>query len=253
MPITTAQAAVTGKNTTSITLNGVTAGNTLVLIVGWYRDTGTQAVHPTPIDSSGNTVNVAVSPVPAHDSGTLHDAGASIFYVTNASAGMHTMTLTAMTANNVTLVEFTPLIASSFDVATSALTQGSSGNTTQATGTTASTSTDNELVVIGCTLSNTAAGTNNVGWTLPVAGFTTLQHVDDLSVDLPVNHAWKEVNAIGTQQATFNWSVSNATGYMQASIATFIETVSSGTDSLSTPASDVVRPVTVTLNIAESG
>jgi hypothetical protein len=219
MAITNVQSVNSATNT--IALNGVTAGNTLVLMIGYYRDTGTDAVFPTPTDSSGNTVNVAVSPVPSNDSVNAHDLGVAIFYVTNASAGTHTFTMSSVSAQHATLTEFSPLTSSSFDVATSATTNGSSSATSQVTGTTASTAQANELVVICCTLGATAGSTSDVLWTDPVSGFTTLQKVVNLASDLPILHAWKEVSGVGAQSATFNWGVSNSTGFMQAGIATF--------------------------------
>lgn len=230
-PIASAWATITNVQsttsaTTSITLNGVAAGNTLVLLVGWYRDTGTDAVFPTPTDSNG-TVAVATSPAPADDSLNAHDMGAAIFYVTNANAGTHTFTLNAVN-NHATLVEFSNMAVASFDVAANARTQGSSSATSQVTGTTASTAQASELVVIACSLAATSGGTSDVGWTDPVSGFTTLQKTINISTDLPVLHAWKEVSATGTQAATFTWTTGNATGFMQAAIATFKATVASG-------------------------
>lgn len=215
----------TTSATTSIALNGVAAGNTLVLMVGWYRDTGTDAVFPTPTDSNG-TVAVATSPAPADDSLNAHDGGAAIFYVTNANAGTHTFTLNSANLH-ATLVEFSSMTASSFDVAANARTQGSSSAISQVTGTTGVTAQANEIVVIACSLVATSGGTSDVGWTDPVPGYTTLQKTINISTDLPVLHAWKEINAVGTQAETFNWTTGNATGYMQAAIATFAEAAAS--------------------------
>jgi hypothetical protein len=209
----------TTSATTSIALSGVTAGNTLVLIVSWYRDVGTGAAFPTPTDSNG-TVAVATAPTPATASAP-HDLGVAIFYVTNAASGTHTFTLASLSESHATLVEFNPMALSSFDVATNAKTDASSSGTSQVTGTTASTAQASELVVIACTYGNQSGGVSDIGWTDPVSGFTTLQKVSDSATQLPTFHAWKEVSSIGTQAATFNWTTGSSSGYMQAAIATF--------------------------------
>ncbi len=218
MAITLVQ-TFTGANS-AVTATGVTAGNCLIIFTSYFRGPSTGGTETTPTDSNG-TVAIALAATPSN-LGAIGDIGTSIFYVKNANSGSHTITPQANGAYNTTVLEFSGLdTAAPFDVSTSALTSNAN-QTSQVTGTTATTAQASELVVIGLGL-GAQIGTADVGFTDPVSGFTTARKVSNDLSDLATFHAYKTVSSTGTQTATFNWTDPDTGGgnASHAAIATF--------------------------------
>jgi hypothetical protein len=74
-----------------LTLNGVAAGDTLIISFG----TGNAATLSSAVDSSGNTVSAAVALTTA-----AGGPAQGIYYVQNASSGTHTVTITVSASTN---------------------------------------------------------------------------------------------------------------------------------------------------------
>lgn len=218
--------SVTGAGPT-LTLNGVAAGNLLVLNTTYYRGAGSHAAEAIPTDTNG-TWSVARADVPAlFTGGTSDDIGTSIFYVQNAASGTHTVTPEANTKIHCTLTEYSGVVtAGSLDTSASGKTENTT-HTSRTTGTTATTSQADELVVIGHGMV-AGTGASNVGYTDPVSGFTTLQKVVDDATDVATFHAFKIISSTGTQSATFDWTASESTMSSQAVIATFKASAAAG-------------------------
>lgn len=214
MSIALVQSA-TGKGA-SVTLTGVAAGNTLILLSSYFRDVSSGVAMVAPTDTQG-TWSVAASGVPGVANST--DCGTGIFYQGNVASGTHTVTPQSTFDRVHTLAEFSGLTSAPFDVGATAKTDNSSF-TSQVTGTTATTGQADELVVISLGLA-CSVGVNDVGFTDPVSGFTTLQKVTNDASDVATMHAYKTINAIGNQSATFNWTDNESGQFAGAAIATF--------------------------------
>lgn len=211
----------------TLVLNGVAAGNTLFVLDSYFRSPGTGVAAATPTDSNG-TFTIGRAGIPANFvSGGNNDCGIGIWYQENALAGTHTVTPEALTSHEGTLLEFSGLItSSSLDQVNDAKTNDST-QTSQVTGTTPATTVADELVLIGLCL-GAAAGVADVGFTDPVAGFTTLfKRVIDSS-GLAFMHSYKIISATGTQAATFNWTDNEAHQGSHGAIATFKATTAAG-------------------------
>lgn len=198
-------------------LTSVVAGNLLVLCSSCFNS-GSVTAETVPTDSAG-TFSTQDRLVAANGASGIV---CSVFYEESAAAGTHTATPQNFGAGsqNRTFAEFSGIASSSsLDVKTSAATSNST-HTSQATGTTGATNQADELIVIALSL-GASGGVADVGFTDPVAGFTTLQKVVNDSSDEATFHAFKVVAATGTQAATFNWTDAEAGQTSQALIGTY--------------------------------
>lgn len=204
--------SVTGAGPTLV-LNGVVAGNCLTYQGTYFRGTSTGLAEAAPTDTNGTFV-VGRADTPQVLSS--QDCGASGFYQKNCAAGTHTVTPEANGGLNGTLTEWSgvdtvsPLIA------------GNSGKntgtgTSQATGASASASSG-DLALIQHGMAATITGNANVGYTDPVANYTTLQKVLDDASNVATFHLFRVLSAGGTENATFNWTYSQLEQFWQASI-----------------------------------
>src|SRR5258708_3719428 len=123
--------SVTGTGATLV-LNGVAAGNFLVMWDTYFRGTSTGLGEAIPTDSNGTFLK-ARGDAPSILSST--DTGVGIFYEENAASGTHTVTPEANSAHVTTLAEFSGLVTSSSIDATVASGTGSGTGLSQATGT----------------------------------------------------------------------------------------------------------------------
>lgn len=214
--------SVTGSAAT-IVLNGVVAGNLLTFQNSYFRNPSTGAAEALPADSNG-TFEVGRSDIPQALLGA--DSGASIFFEKNAAAGTHTVTPEANGSHLGTLTEWSGLNTTSpLDVSTSGKNSGT--GTSQATGTTGATAQAEELSLIAFGMS-AGTGSSNVGLTDPVASYTTLQVSQNDATSVALLHAYQILSSVGTQSATFNWTLSDSTQWWQASIATLKATATAG-------------------------
>ncbi len=192
---------ITGNGTTLV-LSGVAAGSMLVLTSSCFNAVGVIA-ETLPTDSAGTFQTQDKLAADSVGQGNL----ASIFYEPNAAAGTHTATPQNFGAGSQQrcFAEFTALATTSpLDAKTTAKTENST-QLSQVTGTIATVAQAGQLVVIVCSLSG-SPGAANVGWTDPVAGFTTLMKASNDNTDMAGLHAFKVSSAIGSQVATFNWT-----------------------------------------------
>lgn len=207
-----------GASSITPVLTGVTAGNTLALIVGSTDTTGGVASWSPPSDSSGQTWAKAVGPNSVN-SGPADPCKIAIYYLLSANAGAHNLTLSAGSSQffGYTLVELPPCTA--VDVTTS--NSGTSGVTSGNTGTTGSTAQANEVVLVGLVTNTSGAGLSNSAFSDPASsGFTSLFVEQNTTAHVGSQHSYKEVSATGAQTGSWTWSSGAQTSWM-AVIATF--------------------------------
>ena len=216
MPITLVQ-STTG--TGNLTLNGVTSGNTLVAFQSSHRPNSSTTAIAVPTDTNGTFVGGIAGVGATFNAGTAVSI-TGIFYEVNAAAGTHTVTFEANNSNNKTLCEFSGMnIADVLDVSANARISNSD-ITSQVTGTTGTTTQNDELVVISLSLAATV-GSADVGYTNPVSGFTNLNVVPNDASDIATYHAFKIVSVMGTQSATYNWTSHETSMAAHAAVAAF--------------------------------
>lgn len=207
-------------------LTGVTAGNTLALIVGQTSNAVGAAARPAPTDSSGQTWSTAVAPVSVGASGS-EVSQAAIYYLLNANAGTHNLTYNLAGAGQFcgyTLVEFPA--CSAIDVTAS--NSGTTSVTTGDTGTTGATAQANEAVLVCLTTNTIGAGLANAAFTDPPGGYTSLFAQQATNAHTGAQHSYLETSATGTQSATWTWTSGAQTSWM-AVIATFRLTAAGAT------------------------
>jgi len=209
--------SVTGGGATLV-LNGVVAGNTLLLIDSYFRIGSTGVGESLPTDSNGTFV-ASSADAPFLFNGAS-DIGVGIFHQQNVASGTHTVTPQANTSHNTTLAEFSGLAVSGlFDLAKSA---GSTvaNHTSQVTGTTATTTQAAELVAIALCV-GAATGANPMSIVDPVSGFNRLQLVDNDATSVGTHHSFKVIAATGTQSANESWTATESVITSMGCIATF--------------------------------
>lgn len=215
-------------------LTGVTAGNTLALIVGSTDTTSGVASWSPPSDSSGQTWTKAVGPNSV-SSGPTDPCKIAIYYLLNANSGTHNLTLSVGSSQffGYTLVEFPPCTA--VDVTTS--NSGTSGVTSGDTGTTGATAQANEAVLVGLVTNTSGAGLSNSAFSDPASsGFTSLFVEQNTTAHVGSQHSYKEVSATGAQTGSWTWSSGAQTSWM-AVIATFKLTGGGSTPAISSTSS----------------
>lgn len=224
MAIVKVQAA-TG-NGASLTLS-IASGNCLTAQDTYFRTTSTGLAEALPTDTNG-TFEVGRADTPQVTLGD--DIGASGFFEKNCAAGTHTVTFETNTGHNASLTEFSGVDTGS------PLVIGNSGKnsglgTSQATGASASASLG-DLALIQFGMAASVTGAADVGFTDPVANYTTLFKVTNDTTDEATLHAFRVLDASGAESAAFNWTTSAADQFWQASIFV-LKTVSAAADSIS--------------------
>lgn len=202
-------ASVNGSSP-SPALTGVTAGNTLVLILSSYL-----ASDSTPTDSSGQTWGKAF-----FNAGTVAHTG--MYYLLNANAGTHTLTWGAGSGSTYITYSLVEIPAcSALDVAGTVVTQTGNPTTATASVTTVAAST----IIIGVLSEDWDTGQANQGITDPPTGFSSISVQQDAVNYMPAEHCYKEVLSQGTYTA--NWSL-NADPTAQSTCAALVSFVKSG-------------------------
>lgn len=214
-PVQTGTAVDTfGGNNVTPTLTGVTAGN-LLIVTCYGARLGVTASPPAP---AGWAKALNATWVTANFSG--YNSGVEIYYQEAASSGAASCSLDAVESNAALRArpyEFAYTGTSLLDkISTnSAATPGATGGDS---GTTATTSQANELVIAVFTIANVLQSATQ-GISDPPSGFTTLD-VSQTSFTTGCGEAaYKEVSATGAQLAT--WTSSGAAGEWMGGIATF--------------------------------
>ena len=242
-----AKVQTTSGNGTSLVLNGVASANMLTVATSYFRFSGTGAPG-TPTDTNGTFAVASADPPLSGD----FIIGTAIWDEKNCASGTHTIGGLESTHWS-TLTEWSGADTTGpFDVAKSA-SSNVGAHTSQATGTTNTTSQADEMVYIAFCAGATP-GASPMGLTDPVSGFTTLKVIQDDQNDLGVMHAFKTINATGTQSATFNWTDNSASETTFACIATF-KAASSGVTAALTGQAETFATGTLTpaLSLALTG
>src|SRR5215510_10792562 len=99
--------SATGNGAT-VALTSVAAANLVTYISSYYRNSSTGNAEATPTDSSG-TMTAASNDTP--QTVGSEDAGTSIFYQENVAAATHTLTPQTNTIHNVTVTEWSGVLA----------------------------------------------------------------------------------------------------------------------------------------------
>lgn len=209
-----------------------TAGNTIILVIGWYDANGVLAL-PTPTDANG-TIQTIFNP-----GLNASDNAVAIFYVPNCSGGVtHSITVQGLNAapdgsfyGSAALYEVSGLTSSPLDkVSAGGSTVGAGGWTTQATGTTGTLSQANEWALVACTFDDNP-GVTNEGMNVPsgytvdpnIAGFNSNQF-QNTSSNVGLQVGWEEITATTALNPSFFLSASQSgLSSTYAVIATFKE------------------------------
>lgn len=204
-------AAIAGGAAT-VTLNGVSASNTLVLILG------VDAGPSTPNTPAGFTP----SNVPAAFSSSGSAVSAAILHNQAPSSGTNavSVTYTAGGTGLAFLLEWSGMTASALDVAPAAsnvTNGGTAGSNSIASGTLAQA---NEVIFALLMSNDTGSGTANVGISDPPSGFTSLFAQQDSTSFGPMQISYNVVSSTAGATASWTWT-DTVTIFSQATLASF--------------------------------
>lgn len=221
--------------TQTLTLPGsATAGNTIILVIGW-TDTGTNTagVLPTPTDANG-TYSAALNPTSQGGNGA---SGTSIFYVPNCTTGTHSSVISSITggANDLYvsggIFEYSGILtASPFDQSAHNGT-GANGAATSMSMTSGSLAQSNEFVICGCAL-NANTGLANAGITVPSA-FTAVPGQPS-NFQVTTTFLGQQIGTLDPAGSTsaitavYNWSTDASLSLVTIGLATFKEAAAGG-------------------------
>jgi hypothetical protein len=223
-----------------VTLNGVGAGNLLVLLGAYYRGTTNNTTTPVPSDSNG-TMLAAVAPNalnPVFSSGD--STGMGIWYEKAAASGTHTINIPLVDANSssskFTLVEFSGGVGT-LDQVSSA---GPSLNTlqTRSTGATAALAQSTDLAV-GVLMLGASVGVANAAISDPPTGssgtYLSLFLQNNSSTDQACEFAYQFLASAAGQSITWSWTDTSGPLANGLAIATFLLTAPGGAAVLDGP------------------
>lgn len=219
---------VSGVDSMSITLTGVTAGNCLIIEVSYVDLAASSAGVPnTPTDTNG-TPQAAANPSSQFTS-SGHAAGAAIFYVPNCAAGTHAITFNPFgntgfhqVYGSIAMQEWpaaTAPLDGAFGSNGSDTGGGSSGGTTGSTGTLSSAS---DFLITALNI-NSSSGLSNAGISSPPSGFTASLWVEqDTGANEGAESSYKSTaGSTAAQSATYTWTADGSIYSWQAVIAAF--------------------------------
>lgn len=197
---TSAQATGTAPVPVSVTLNGVTTGNLLVLAVSGFAGGGGGPWSGTPtISVSGGQ---AVTWVRVVHAGFGSNFGIVLYYAQNAIAGSYALTVTPPTGSTDAAVAFAEY---SGMLTASVLDKSATGNNTGSsltTAATAATAQADELII------GAFSHDNNTPTITAGSGFTLRQSVANSSTSIGIALEEKIVSATGTQTAAITYTTS---------------------------------------------
>jgi hypothetical protein len=199
-------------------LTGVTAGHSLIFIIGTTGDSNPGTQVPVPTDSAGQAWSTAVRPVATGNVGGIDAVATAIFYLLNANAGTHTLSVDfgAQNYGNFTFLEAN-LQFTGFDQ--SASNNANNDTSPGSTGTTPATTVNDEVSFVLWVTNTTGSGLGNSNFSLP-ANYTNLYVEQATNAHTGARHAWRQLSATGTQSASITWDAGAMTAW-QAAIATF--------------------------------
>lgn len=185
-------------------LTGVTAGNTLVLVVVSTANSVGAAAWPTPTDSSGDAWSLVVGPN-ANGNSNTDSVKVGVWWRQSASAGTHTLTQSMAVGSiygTYAFLEVAP--CSAVDVSSGT----GFGNTSVTTGSTGSVTTTqaNDIVVAGLVTNTSNAGLASTGFTDPPAGYTSVAVAQNTQTDAGAEICYRELSATGSQSVTWTWT-----------------------------------------------
>lgn len=212
--------AIAGGTSGSGTLNGVVAGNTLV-VLGSYTRTGASNAQLTPSDSVAGTLSVGIAPtlLTTVDGPT----GAGIWHALSVASGTHVVTFTDTTGiyGTFTVAEFSNI--TSLDKTTSNGNSSAASSTGGNTGTTVATTVSTELIVAALAV-ECGVGKTNAGISTPAtSGYTSLAVQQNTGTNTGGEQSYKEVSSTGTQTASWTWTADTSMHAWQGVIATYVE------------------------------
>lgn len=194
-------------------LTGVTAGNTLVLLIS-----GSGFPDTTPTDSAGQTWSKAVY---------LNNTGAQVaaYYLLSANAGTHTLTLNPGGSffPSWSLVEIPTCTA--VDVV-STLSSGTNTITTLSSNAITTTNASDAVFVLFC--ADVATGSTNAAITDPPTGYTSVFVQQNTASFVGCEFGYKEVSSTGSQSATWTFNADTTGSLYAAGAVSFKLSASAG-------------------------
>lgn len=220
----------TSPGTVALPLSA-TAGNTIVLVVGWQDASALNL--PTPTDANG-TYSTAFN-----GAQSTHFSSIAVFYVPNCSTGTHSSTIqgnfTAPDTNffcTVAIYEISGLLSAPLDAVSAggATDNGGAGQTSQVTGASGVLSQANEFALVAMSFDDNP-GVSNEGVLVP-SGYTVDPNIpsnfQDTSNFIGLQIGWKELASTASTNPSFTWASQPNMTATFAVIATFKESAAAG-------------------------
>jgi hypothetical protein len=197
-----------GSASIAPSLTGVTAGNSLILLVS-----GSDITDTLPTDSQ-----TWAKPTGAYDTFTgLLQAAVGVYWLQSANSGSHTVTWTGANSGktNWSLIEYTPLTAVDV-VGTGAHTNGTP--TSLGASVTTTFATD---AVFGVFCLSGYNGMANNAITDPPAGWTSIYAQQDTATNRGAEFCYKETSSAGSESATWNFTADSLSGDANSILVSF--------------------------------
>lgn len=196
--------SVAGGIASTPSITGVTAGNTLVCVLSMYSSSNPTATAPT--DSSGQTWSILAQ------SAYQNPKKVAIFYLFNAAAGTHSLSMPSTTGPQVAqVVEYKGLLA----VGGTAVAAGSSSFTTSQSSGNYTPSQANEVVIAVCGVDSS---TNPETLSDPPTGWTSLGAQQNGATYSPVEFCYRETSSTTPVSATWSWTTAGASAIVVAGL-----------------------------------
>jgi PASTA domain-containing protein len=198
---------VQGGNNTGNTMpmNGVTAGNTLVLVT-LFQNYGGGSTFPTVVDSAGQNWTSLYEPTYVLRYGS-QPFGIAVFSLADAAAGSHDITYNVDPLGSVVVqnafVELSGLPTPYLDVYSSNI-NGNSGASSIGSGS-LTTRYANEFVLAGVSIAS-GTGVANAAITDPPSGFTSLYAYQDTAMNPGIEVCYQLPTSTGTFNPSWSWT-----------------------------------------------
>jgi hypothetical protein len=202
-----------------VTINGVTAGNTIVCIASYFN-TSAGGGHPVPtcVDTTYSTALTALETPPGVLVGTVSNLGAGIWYLPGGTvvAGSHTVKVSFasagfnFTTGSVTLVEISGLAsASPADPTQPASAVWSSGSVLTASS--GQSLAAPPAIALAAIAQHTTVGVTNAGFAC--TGFTDVNNISNTATaNFGAEQCYEIYAGSATPSAAFGWTDANTNG-----------------------------------------
>ena len=196
--------SVVGGVASTPSITGVTAGNTLICVLSMYSSVTPTVTAPT--DSSGQTWSILTQ------SAYQNPKKTAIFYLLNANAGTHSLSMPSQTGAQIAQVaEFKGLLA----VGGTAVAAGSSSFTTSQSSGNYTPSQAKEVVIAVCGIDS---ATNPETLTDPPTGWTSLGVQQNGATYSPAEFCYRETTTTTPVSATWSWTTAGASAISVAGL-----------------------------------